>query len=180
MSDQKIIFLDFDVPATNRLTALATGSPFELNPLVIRILNNICKASGAQIVCSSNRAGLDARDDVMGLLSRAGLDVAHVHPDWSCSYENTYKPEGRTSAQVRTDNIRRWLAEHPKVTTYAAIDDLALDMPNLVLVKDQNNGLLFEDVQKLCHFLTVDLNDVVLAANPGGHARIKFPTYKPQ
>lgn len=180
MSGQKILFLDFDVPVTNRLTALATGSPFALNPLVMRILNNICKAAGALLVCSSNRAGLDHRDEVLALLREAGFDTQYLHEDWSCSCESTYKPVGRSSAQVRTDNIRRWLAEHPEVAIYAAIDDLAVDMPNLVLVKDQNNGLLFEDMQKLCHLLAVDLNDVALAANPGGHARIKFPTYNPQ
>lgn len=177
---EKVIFLDFDVPATNRLTALATGSPFELNPLVIRILNNICKASGVKIVCSSNRAGLDHKDEVVGMLVRAGLDIENLHEDWSCCYQSTYKPEGQTPEEVRTNNIRRWLAEHPEVENYAAIDDLLLDMPNLVHVKDQNNGLLFDDVQRLCALLSVDLNDVVLAANPGSRARIKFPSYNLQ
>lgn len=177
---EKIIFLDFDVPATNNLTALATGSPFELNPLIIRILNNICKASGAKIVCSSNRAGLNHKDDVTGLLIRAGLDADNLHKDWSCCYKNTYKPQGQTSAEVRAENINRWLTEHPAVTAYAAIDDLLLNTPNLVHIKDRNNGLLFEDVQKVCNLLSVDLNDVALAANPVSRARIKFPPYNPQ
>lgn len=180
MTVTKVIIFDFDVPATNRLSALATGSPFELDPLVIRILNNICKASGAKIVCSSNRAGLDRKYDVVALLTKAGLDAENLHEDWSCSYESTYKPVGKTSEEVRAGNIQRWLVEHPEVKAYVAIDDLLLDMPNLVHVKDQNNGLLFEDFQKICALLSVDLNDVVLAANPGARARIKFPPFNPQ
>ncbi len=175
---EKIIFLDFDVPVTNRLTALATGSAFELNPLIIRILNNVCAASGAKIVCSSNRAPLGSEVEVNGLLQKSGLNMVHLHDDWTCSYENTYKPDKAEAEAIRTANIRRWLAAHPGVE-YVAIDDLPLDLPHFVHITDVNNGVSFENIQQVCALLSIDLNDVTKAANPKA-PRFKFPAYKPQ
>ena len=175
---EKIIFLDFDVPVTNRLTALATGSAFELNPLIIRILNNICAASGAKIVCSSNRAPLKNEVEIKNLLQKSGLNMEHLHEDWTCSYETTYKSDKGEAAAVRADNIKRWLAAHPGVD-YVAIDDLPLDLPHFVHITDINNGVSFENIQKVCALLSIDLNDVTKAANPKA-PRFKFPAYNPQ
>lgn len=175
---EKVIFLDFDVPVTNRLTALATGSAFELNPLIIRILNNICAASGAQIVCSSNRAQLGKMVEVKNLLHISGLNMKHLHEDWTCSYETTYKSDKGEAAAVRSENIKRWLAAHPGVE-YVAIDDLPLVLPHFVHITDINNGISFEDIQKVCALLSIDLNDVTKAANLKA-PRFKFPAYNPQ
>jgi DNA-binding Xre family transcriptional regulator len=181
-TSHKIIILDFDVPVTNRLTALFTGSPFALNPVVIGILNHICQASGAKLVCSSNRASLNHKDETVALLTKAGFDCAtHLHKDWSCNYENTslQPPNKEASANIRTHNIERWLAAHPETTHYAAIDDLKLSLKNLVHITDQNNGMSFESIQRLCHLLNIDLHDVVKVANPTSKSRIKFPAYDP-
>lgn len=181
-TSQKIIILDFDVPVTNRLTALFTGSPFALNPVIIGIINHICQAGGAKLVCSSNRAALNHKAETVALLTQAGFDcAAHLHPDWSCNYESTslQTPDKELSAAIRTRNIKRWLTAHPDTTHYAAIDDLKLSLENFVHITDNNNGVSFEALQKLCYLLEIDLHDVAKVANPTAKSRIKFPAYDP-
>lgn len=180
-SPEKVIILDFDVPVTNMLTALFTGSAFELNPLMIGIMQNICKASGAKLVCSSNRADLNNKARTVALLTKAGFDCdQYLHADWSCNYKNTSLAikDKKESAAIRTENIEQWLTNHPEVTVAVAIDDLELSVRNFVHIKNIHNGITFEDVQKICHFLEVDLKDVAKAANPKAN-QIKFPTYEP-
>ena len=178
----KIIFLDFDVPVTNRLTALFTGSAFDLNPVIIGILNQLCAVSGAKLVCSSNRADLNDRAKTIALLTKAGFDCdAHLHPDWSCNFKNTdiRPPDKEQSALIRTENILAWLTAHPEVDVYAALDDLPLTLNNFVQVTDRNNGVSFENIQKLCYLLGVSLGDIAKAANPMARERIKFPEWTP-
>lgn len=178
---ENILFYDFDVPLTNRLTALFTGSAFALNPLIVGIAQNMCKAANAKLVCSSNRATPDKKDETIGLLTQAGFNCyLYLHDDWTCNYESTVvKPPNKDlSALIRTNNIERWISEHPEIKGYVAFDDLKLSLKNFVHITDTNNGILYEDLDKACHLLGISLMDVVKAANPKA-PHIKFPPYTP-
>lgn len=112
----KIIFLDFDGPVSNARVTLAYGDDDHMDPVAMRCLNHICAASGAKIVCTATRAVLGEwnRRDCLRRFEQAGLDISHVHHDWSCNDDN---------GGSRYEQIEKWLKDHPEVTHYAILDD---------------------------------------------------------
>lgn len=179
---ENVIFFDFDGVGTTKLSVFATGSAFALDPTVMRIVQNLCKAANAKLVCSSNRAGLDKKDSVLNLLTEAGFDHEnYLHDDWSCSYQNTYlnPTDTEKSAAIRTENINRWRTEHPEVKNYVAFDDLLLKLTNLIHIRDKNNGLKAEHIEEACALFRIEQNAVIKAANPKA-PRFKFDHLKPQ
>ncbi len=139
---ETIIFLDFDGPLSNPRVTLFSGDDDAFDPLAVTTFNNICALTGARIVCTSTRAfarSSDDRADACARFAKAGLDLKHLHQDWSCYYDDHRK---------RADHIRAWLAEHPEVSRYAVIDDEDAGTLNLIRVSDMN-GLQVEDYEKL-------------------------------
>ncbi|MDB5491209.1 MAG: hypothetical protein JWO78_1058, partial [Micavibrio sp.] len=151
----KIIFLDFDGPLSNVRVTLGYGADDRMDPVTLRALNHICEASGAKIVCTSVRAVLHPGryQDCMWRFKQAGLDLSHVHRDWSCNTDN---------GGNRYEQIEAWLAAHEGVTHYAVVDDeQVLDRqghnhPKLVKTS-MNDGMAFRQFQRLAKLLDFDL-----------------------
>jgi len=165
----KIIFLDFDGPVSNYRGSLASGSFDHFDPVSIGILNNICAVSGAKIVCSSSRTYGPSRASYlenMTYLSNAGLDLRHIHPDWSCRVDAT---------RTRAAHIQEWISHHPDVTHYAIIDDECVDMPHLIMV-DENDGIATKDARAICAILEVDIGRVFryAAQKHGTHGQLRL------
>lgn len=180
MSATKIIFLDFDGPLSNLLVALGNGSMHAFDPVTIRALNTLCAFSGAKIVCTSTRAQTwmpEKRDMAVAHFEKGGLDLKHIHTDWSCRYETG----------SRKEHILQWLAEHPEVTHTVIVDDFAVDLPNLVLVSPYD-GLNLQHFVQIAAALDIDLTAALNWAkdnNPENAGtdyrikRLKMPTLNP-
>ena len=150
---EKIIFLDFDEVLSGHRVNLATGSMNDFDPIAVRTLNNICAVTGAKIVCTSVRADIreaDAFREAMSLFRKAGMDLNHIHQDWTCRYDSG----------PREGHIHAWLQQHPGVTHHAIIDDADVALPNLVRV-GADHVIVLKDIEKLAGFLDFDLLSVV-------------------
>lgn len=98
----------------------------------INILNEIIEETGCEIVVTSDWR-LDATLEEMGIyyenqgISKKPIDFTH-----SMSYEeyeqsridNTFKNHNYQYDEVRANEIRKYLSEHPEITHWVAIDDL--------------------------------------------------------
>jgi hypothetical protein len=145
----KIIFLDFDGPLSTSRTQFQTGNNLPFDPVAVQILNHICAASGAKIVCSSRRTWAQSRENFRETrmhFEKAGLDISNIHPDWSC----------RTDHGDRKDHIEGFLKKHPEVTHYAIVDDETVDLPGLVLVGEED-GILMKHFEAVAKHLDFDL-----------------------
>lgn len=128
---------------------IATGSNRPFDPVAAEVLNNLCLASGAKVVCTSIRSWAGIHDnfyDNKYLFEKAGFDPRHLHPDWSC----------RTDHGRREDHIQNWLKRHPGVSRYAIIDDDLVDLPNFVRVSFED-GILMEQFNRVAQLLDVDI-----------------------
>ena len=147
----KIIFLDFDGPLSNARVTLSYGDDDYMDPVALGALNNICEASGTKIVCTSTRAVVFSghREDCLWRFKQAGLDISHVHHDWSCNDDNG----GNRYQQIET-----WLKQHPGVTHYAVVDDENVrningrNHPKLVKTS-MYDGISFKDYEKIARLL---------------------------
>lgn len=177
---QHVIFLDFDGVLSTSLSMLATGSIHTFDPVTMKILNYICAASGAKIVCTSTRAQAwmpEKKERAEKYFKEAGLDLSHLHADWSCRYDTG----------PRDGHIMRWLREHPDVKKYAVVDDNFVEVKGFVKV-DPYNGLTLQNFIQIAEFLDFPLEKALqLAQNehPEGAdtdyrvARLKIPTPRP-
>jgi hypothetical protein len=148
----KIISLDFDGPLTNFRTMMQSGDNRAFDPVAINTLNHLCAATAAKIVCTSVRTWTDSEPNFrenMALFEEAGLDIRHLHPDWSC----------RTDQGKRENHIQKWLTDHPTTKEYVIIDDDMIDLPNFVRI-DQMNGILLAHWEAVAKCLDIDIGDV--------------------
>lgn len=98
----------------------------------VNILNEIIEETGCEIVVTSDWR-LEATLEEMGIyyenqgITKKPIDFTH-----SMSYEeyeqsrvdNTFKNYNYEYDEVRTNEIRKYLSEHPEITHWIAIDDL--------------------------------------------------------
>jgi hypothetical protein len=150
---EKIIFLDFDGPLSNPRVVLYGGYDNALDPVAVTALNNVCSYTGAKIVCTSTRTAPHSAEnyaETQALLEAAGLDLRHLHQDWSCFYDMD---------SPRKTHIKKWLHAHPQVKHYAIIDDEAVGMKNMIRVGDMD-GLQIRHFEKLARLLDFRLCDV--------------------
>ncbi len=116
--------------------------PFD--PMAITMINRVIKRSKAKVVISSAWSPI-GKERIHGILKEQGL-VFKFHADWS-----SFHREGN-----RRETIERWLARHPEVKKYAAIDDnpVIAPMEGAVLV-DFEDGFLLRDYRRACDVLDV-------------------------
>lgn len=148
MTCTKVIFLDFDGPLSNHRVTFATGDMKAFDPVTVAMLNKICELTEAKIVCTSTRAPLnnpDSHGNTIRRFTEARLNLGHLHEDWSCRYDN----------RPREGHITKWLAEHPEVTEYVAVDDRPCAVKNLIRV-DPYNGLTVQDAIRILEVFRVD------------------------
>jgi hypothetical protein len=104
-----------------------TTAPVDwLDPACVARLDRLCRATGAAVVVSSSwRLYLRDKGGVAPVLAAAGLTAPVVGetPD----HTETRDPD--LLAASRWGEIRAWLAAHPGVTRWAAIDDCDWGIP---------------------------------------------------
>lgn len=132
----KVIFLDIDgpmIPATMFLVDKMASWHRLFPATTVAVMNRLCADTGAKIVFNTtHNEAMKNVDDIEVALVKQGLDAAHLHP----SDLKTAYPDERRGAAVKT-----WLAKHPEVTTWIALDDSRFtDEPNLIWV-DPDAGL---------------------------------------
>jgi len=114
MTETPIIFLDFD--GVIRVEGGNDGGwampSIDFQPDRMKMISRICEKTGAKIVISS-----DWRSDGFDKISRliSPYLSPHIHEDWATEIRG-----------YRWAEIERWLSNHPEVTKYAILDDMAV------------------------------------------------------
>lgn len=120
----------------------------KFDPVAVALLNEVIAKTGAKLVISSTwrKHGVEI---VKPTLEENGISWKHVHADWmtTCKHD------------TRTGEIKSWLAKHPKVTHWAALDDEKLDLDGHSVKVSFEDGLLMEHYHKLLELLVVVEDD---------------------
>lgn len=156
--DMKIIFLDFDGPMIPGRSYILPGNRktghvvTQFDPIAAMWVEALLRVSGAKLVISSTwrRMGQNA---IRSLLLMNNIDPSHLHEEW-CTPQRVLR---------RSKEIEAWLASHPEVTHYAAIDDDIAqgELEGGVPISFQN-GILREDVDRIASVLGIDMDDWTL------------------
>jgi hypothetical protein len=118
----------------------------DFNYKAVRILNEILLETGAEIVVSSdwrfecNLAEMKDFYDKFGVI-KGPIDYT---PNLEIEDFKFLEANGKKGFEdERSIEIRKWLALHPEVTHWVAIDDLNMsnDLTNFVHTKRQNEGI---------------------------------------
>ena len=132
----KIIFLDIDgpmIPATMFLIDRMCSFKRLFPETTVAAINRLCSDSEAKIVFNTthNRPFKDV-PNIDDALVNHGLDPDHLHPT---DRHTKYPDISRDLA------VKEWLARHPEVEAWVAIDDVeCAEKPNMILV-DPDAGL---------------------------------------
>jgi len=109
-----VLFLDVD----GVLNMHKSGGMYALNKKRLRLLEDIIKETGAEIVLSSTwRKDQRAFRKLTRVLTYRGLKILDVTPDFS------YQPQKPLERAYRGHEIQHWLDAHPEVTNYVIVDD---------------------------------------------------------
>lgn len=150
----KVIFLDIDEVLVNRRTMIAFGPSTHataitlansLDSIAVLILRKISKLSGCEIILSSTwRLSPDWRE--IGRITKLGIT------------DRTPRLQGPRGLE-----IQHYLKERGGITHYAIIDDdsdmLPDQMDHFVRI-DGINGISFQNFERICKLLDVDIYDV--------------------
>lgn len=144
----KVCFVDVDgplIPTRAYFLPNQTTVVSIFDPCAVSLLLKIVEQSSAQLVVSSTWRS-KGYDRCMELFEKNGISRNLFHTDWST-------PRKMTSS--RTQEICWWLAAHPEITHYVAIDDEHLDydlLPNTVQC-DEYEGFSWRNYMECCVFL---------------------------
>lgn len=142
----KILFLDFDGPMIPLrawpLTDKLSNERFD--PVAAGTLKKLFDRNpDIQLVISSSWRSI-GKEKIVAILEREGISRAHLHDDWE-----TKNLENHLMANRHLE-INEWLGRHPEITTWVAIDDYPLTLPEKHFVKvSSNDGMLWEHQRQL-------------------------------
>lgn len=142
--DEKIVFLDVDgVTIPLSLTYYTVDNPGDriMSNVIIGILNNLCKKTGAKIVTNTTH-NIDhpGQPSIKEVLIAQGLQEEHFHQNHKTDY-------GVTNVH-RMMSIKKWLIENGEPENWIAFDDEQFtDDPNLILI-DRDVGITLKDMWK--------------------------------
>ena len=93
----------------------------------IKVLNDILKKTGAEIVVSSDWKLYCTLDELKEMFTKYGVVKQPIDttPNIPLKYDKNYYTAGEL-AEYRISEINMWLKEHPEVTQWVAVDDLPL------------------------------------------------------
>lgn len=164
---EKVIFLDFDGPLSSLRNTLSDEDSLSFDPVAIKFLSLACDVTGAKIVCTSTRSASYSRglfEEAKKYFANAGLDISHMHYDWSVNVDNCNDRKG---------NIENFLQKHAEITHFVTIDDeYEGKLPNLVLVSDEN-GILTDDMYKIGEYLDVKMRELRQYSHDKSHENDK-------
>lgn len=152
MVSRRVVFLDIDGVLNSVRYVKARGPRGELandleywdlniDPEAVASLNEIVKASGADVVISSSWRRMLGLADIRGCLKRRGFlgRVVDRTPEINCRIRNSVIER----AAIRGDEVQAWLEDNRDVADFCILDD-GNDMgelsDHLVLI-DAENGL---------------------------------------
>lgn len=151
----KIIFLDIDgpmIPATMYLIDQYAGFRRIFPETTVAVLKRMCENTGAKLVINSTHNTCIESREVDGftihtveetLKRNHGFTDDHFHPDSRTRYP----------AVNRLTAVTDWLALHPEVTDWVAIDDNNFtDNERLILV-NPDTGIGVDVLNKVCEKL---------------------------
>ncbi len=134
----KVIFLDIDGVLNSDRTPNPRRFPYIVDKRLLSRLKKLLKRTRAKVVLSSSW-----RLDPVGLLAAKYWDVPFIDtlPD--------------LPKKTRRDEIRSWLAAHPKVTRYAILDDEDDELDDLPLFQPSSKtGITTEVVKGVDRYLS--------------------------
>jgi hypothetical protein len=159
----KIVFLDIDGVLNSHRTAVAFGGyPFEVDgkdramfdEVALSLIRGIIQTAGASVVLSSSWRITHAWEKVGKCLDLPIIDKTPSLPG------------------NRGSEIAWWLAKHPKVESYAILDDSPdmLDSQKPCFVQTtMEDGFTWRDAMKLAALMGIEIYDV-------NHPRLKTPS----
>lgn len=131
----KVVFLEIDgpiIPAAMYLVSRMCSYERIMSLQAVAVVREICKISGAKLVINSthNREFANV-PGIEEMLVRHGMPAEGFHPDSRTSYPGI----------PRDLAVTKWLAEHPEVTDWVALDYVDFpDIENFIYV-DPDCGL---------------------------------------
>jgi len=148
-----VIFLDIDGPLVPGRAYKSSTDECDLNgnrpfdSMAVTMINRLIERSRAKVVISSAWSPI-GKVRMQSLLKEQGLEF-RFHQDWT-----SFNREGN-----RRETIERWLARHPEIKKYVAIDDNPVIAPleGAVLVNFED-GFLLRDYRHACDILGVSDN----------------------
>lgn len=101
-------------------------------PQAMRALRHIVQKTGARIVLSSDwRKEEVLRDGIAAAFEEYRMPPLYSQtPDLDQATPGVIKALHTSFREKRCKEIRKWLLRHPKVTTWVAVDDIDLSMPD--------------------------------------------------
>lgn len=146
----KVIFLDIDGVLCSMRSSMAYSGPpvaaetstwTKFDEVSIRLLQEAVRSTGAVVVLTSSWRGKVGKELLQWRLGVRLEDVTRPEKD----------------GEVRGNQIKDWLDDHPEVTHYAILDDdedmLPEQMPHLILTS-KRNGFLLGHYDQLCEALS--------------------------
>lgn len=150
----KVLFLDIDGVLNNSQFNPAAESS-TLDPAAVARLNQVVRSTGAKLVLSSSWRYLILE----GAMTLQGFEyLLRSHGlDKGCLLDHTGADQAADVFAGRAAQIQRWLAQHPEVADWAAIDDAALALGPLgwrQVKTDGTVGISDADAAQLVAILT--------------------------
>lgn len=123
---EKILFLDVDGVLNSVESCKFYGTFERLDPRGVVVLQRIIDTTGAKLVISSTWRLYRGLDGMREVLQHAGLraEVVGITPDLVERRDVRGEMDlGGFIAHPRREEIAAWLAQHPEVTAWCALDD---------------------------------------------------------
>lgn len=136
MTVDKVIFLDIDgpmIPATMFLINRMASWEREFPATTIAVINRLCENTGAKVVFNTtHNTSIVGVKDIEEAMVDAGFKREHLHPS---DLKTEYPVVPRDQAVIR------WLADHPEVTHWVALDDAKFTADERLILVDPDAGL---------------------------------------
>jgi hypothetical protein len=131
----KVVFLDIDgpmIPATMFLYDKMASWERRFPPTTIAVVKTLCERTGAKIVFNTtHNQPIPGVDDIHIAISKAGIDGEHFHEDRHTKYPQI----------DRGLAVKEWLARHPEVEDWVALDDVRFTDDERLIFIDSDAGV---------------------------------------
>lgn len=131
----KVVFLDIDgpmIPSGMFLLNRNASYGRHFGEVPLAVIRRLCAETGAKIVCNTTHSRtIDGEPTIKDALIAKGIPADHFHPDSFTEY-----PDKR-----RKQAVDDWLARHPEVTHWVALDDQKFTDDERLVHIDPDAGL---------------------------------------
>lgn len=135
---EKVIFLDIDgpmIPSTMCLVDRMASWKRRFPETTVAVIRELCERTGAKVVFNTtHNVPIPDVDDIHIALSKAGLDGAHYHADRHTLYPQI----------DRALAVKEWLARHPEVEDWIALDDVKFTTDERLIFVDSDSGVTIQ------------------------------------